>query len=132
MKQIDNKQDLAIGENNQLQSIEGIWENVYEETKLIQLIRFYMVDSQIYIEVFAKGKSALIAWGRKVCELYYESVNTTKIVGLIARYDVGFMENLVYLNITHGLLVVQLYCKFKDNSNRQDYFAREFFVKKKN
>ena len=51
------------------------------------------------------------------------------ITGLTADYDFGFMKTRLAGNINYGILVIQSYNEFCDDSGRPAYFTREFFSK---
>ena len=107
----------------------GRWENVFEDTKLIQAVVLEEEEGNTYIRVFGKGEVSPIDWGRQQCDVYYEAVDSNVVEGLTVTFDFEFMENLLCFNAKKGVLTIQLYCKFKDKSARQDYFGREFFIK---
>lgn len=45
------------------------------------------------------------------------------------KYDQGFADKWVWVNIQHNQLVVVTRTKFKDNSGRADYETRDYFRK---
>lgn len=113
-----------------LNELEGRWLNVKKDTTMIKFITIDTENEDVYVTVYGSGETDSINWGRKKCDLYSETVNSKAIEGLVVQYDFGFMENLLCFNAKKGVLTIQAYSKFKDNSTRQSYFSREFFTKK--
>ena len=112
-----------------LSELLGTWNNVKEDTKIIKTIKIESEDEKIFMTVTCAGADGPIEWKKKQCQIYFENVASNIISGLTVYYDFGFMENQICFNVKKGVLVIQLFSKFKDNSPRQDYFEREFFTK---
>ena len=114
-----------------IQLLLGQWDNVFEGTKLIQNVFLEEESGAVYITVWGKGPNGPINWGKQQCHIYYEAVDSNAVEGLTVNYDFDFMENLLCFNVKKGVLTIQMYSRFKDKSNRQNYFGREFFTKRK-
>src|SRR5204863_9677124 len=70
-----------------------------------------------------------IDWGETLATPYVDRIGSSVITGLTADYDFGFMKTRLAGNIKYGVLVIQSYNEFCDDSGRPAYFTREFFSK---
>lgn len=66
-------------------------------------------------------------WGEVSAELYTASVDGGPAAGFTARYDFGFLETLLTAYFKGGLLVLDTFNRFRDDSGRAPYFTREFY-----
>jgi hypothetical protein len=52
---------------------------------------------------------------------------STEVAGFHAHYDVGAVTTRIAANVKLGVLVLQTYTSFRDDSGRLSHYAREFF-----
>ncbi len=107
----------------------GVWENTDTKTKNVLLAEFEVVDNQLMIRAFGATKPELTDWGATNCYLFSNAVDSNIVTGLCANYDFGFKKTAICGNIKYGILVLQIYNTFKDDSGRANYFTREFYHK---
>ena len=81
------------------------------------------------MRAFGSTKPELIDWGETPAKPYVDRIGSSVITGLTADYDFGFMKTRIAGNIKYGVLVIQSYNEFCDESGRPAYFTREFFSK---
>lgn len=58
---------------------------------------------------------------------YAANVASSQAMALSATYDFGFAETLLAAYYKGGILVLDTFSTFKDESGRSPYFTREFF-----
>ncbi|MFT4587483.1 MAG: hypothetical protein ACI9VS_001052 [Candidatus Binatia bacterium] len=105
----------------------GEWRNTNPNTGEIARLTVQLVDGQLSLEIFGAGADGLIPWGTAPILVYAASMTSDQVLGMESRYDFGFMVSLLALNYAKGVLVIQSYNRFNDDSGRPNYFTREFF-----
>jgi hypothetical protein len=112
-----------------IENILGVWINTNSQTGHIAKVEILEEGELFYMHAHGAGlvQGELVDWGRVKCEVYYSDISSKSIAGLEAQCDFGFMETKMSCLIKYGILVIQTYNTFKDNSNRSNYFLREFF-----
>ena len=113
-----------------LDELIGHWENANEATKLIINITLAQKKDGIYMTVIGEGTIIPTKPHEFQCHAYYDAVDSKIIEGFIAAVDFKFMESSFCFNVKKGVLTIQLYNHFKDESGRKDFFGRAFFIKK--
>jgi hypothetical protein len=80
------------------------------------------------VRVHAVGKDGLIDWGPAPVKLCAASPRSRATAGFTCTYDFGFAETRLQAMIMKGLIVLAQFHKFKDDSNRMNFFVREYFA----
>jgi len=80
------------------------------------------------VRVHAVGPDGLIDWGRAPVKLLAASPHSRATAGFTCTYDFGFAETRLQAMIMKGLIVLAQFHKFKDDSNRMNFFVREYFA----
>ena len=105
----------------------GTWKNTDPNTGQISSIVVTEEDDKIIMQCFGAGPEGEIDWGKSRCDLYSSKVDSPVIEGFSTAFDFGFMTTMVAGNVKYGVMVIQTYNQFKDDSGRNNYFSREFF-----
>jgi hypothetical protein len=125
--------DLAAGEASAVAvppaGMEGVWFNCDIGTGEIRKIVFAFRGGRITMRAFGAAHAQSIDWGETTAKPYADRIGSSIITGLTADYDFGFMKTRIAGNIKYGVLVIQSYNEFCDESGRPAYFTREFFSK---
>jgi len=79
------------------------------------------------MRAFGSSNAGPIDWGETPANPYVDRIGSSVITGITADYDFGFMKTWIAGNIKYGVLVIQSYNEFCDESGRPAYFTREFF-----
>ena len=125
--------DQKAGIRFDLSPFEGIWLNTDSNTRGVVKLLLSIREGDLMVRVFGECKPSPCDWGEvRAGAIYSDSAGSEQPVAFIAFYDFGFMETQVQANLNQGLLVVGFFNTFKDESNRSDYFSREFFHKQAN
>jgi hypothetical protein len=105
----------------------GDWLNVQPRTEYIQRITV-TEDGRggVRIRILGTGTPDPIDWGETTARPYV-SGRSREAGGFHARYLLGGVETYVAANSKLGILVLQSYTSFHDNSGRPAHFGREFF-----
>ena len=109
-------------------NLKGVWINSNPDTNGIARMEFSDVDGQLSIRVHAVGPNGLIDWGLAPVKLCAASPGSRATAGFTCTYDFGFAETRLQAMIMKGLIVLAQFHKFKDDSNRMNFFVREYFA----
>ena len=110
-----------------LAPILGTWYNADTTTGEISKVILYEDEGRFLIHAFGACAPDLCDWGAVVATPFVSSLTDHVVTGFEAYYDFGFMETHMATNVKRGILVIQSYNRFKDDSGRASYFTREFF-----
>jgi hypothetical protein len=125
--------DLVTGQTQAVNlpptGMEGVWFNCDPGTGEISKIVFAIREGVITMRAFGASNPGPIDWGETPAKPYVDRIGSSLITGLTADYDFGFMKTRVAGNVKYGVLVIQSYNEFCDQSGRPAYFTREFFSK---
>lgn len=105
----------------------GTWFNCNRDTGEIVRLELAARDGALVLRAFGAGEPASIDWGETPTVPHVSSLSSREVAGFTARYDFGFMETQIAANLKYGVLVIQSYNRFRDDSGRPCYFTREFF-----
>ena len=109
-------------------ALPGVWINSNPNTTGIARMVMSESDGKLSLQVFAVGPEGLIDWGSADVRVF-AGVPTSKVgAGFTCSFDFGFAETELQGMIMKGLLVLAQFHRFKDNSNRADFFVREYFA----
>lgn len=108
--------------------LHGMWLNSNPDSNGIARMRIAESDGNLVLEVFAIGPEALIEWGRKSIAVFTAGPSSRIAAGFTCSYDFGFVETRLQAMILKGLIVLAELHTFKDDSNRANYFVREYFA----
>ena len=107
--------------------LEGVWFNTDPGTGEIAKVVISVRGGAVSIRAFGAEPSGLIDWGEAPATPYVDRIGSSLVTGFLAEYDFGFMKTRLATNVKYGVLVIQSYNKFSDDSGRPAYFTREFF-----
>ena len=121
--EIDN-----VAEPFDVSALAGVWINSNPDTNGIARMEFSDVAGQLSVRVHAIGPDGLIDWGATPVRLFAASPKSRATAGFTCTYDFGFAETRLQAMIMKGLIVLAQFHKFKDNSDRMEFFVREYFA----
>jgi len=105
----------------------GHWINSNPDTNSIARINITEANGKLQLQVFAIGPDGLIDWGTAPADVFSSSPSSSIGAGFTCTYDFGFAEARFQAMIMKGLLVLAQFHTFKDDSNRANYFLREYY-----
>jgi hypothetical protein len=107
----------------------GSWLNTNTATQGISKAVLTDKGGQVVLEIFAEGNRERPHWGKAVAGVFAGDSSSTEAMAFSAFYDFGFMETLLQGHVRQGVLIIAEFDRFKDNSGRSNYFAKEFFYR---
>ncbi len=110
-----------------VQALPGVWINSNPNTTGIARMVMSESDGELSLQVFAIGPEGLIDWGSTGVKVFAGLPTSRVGAGFTCNFDFGFAETELQGMIMKGLLVLAQFHRFKDNSNRADFFVREYF-----
>lgn len=118
----------AAGCRLDLTGFPGTWINANPHTTGIARLEVELEDGVPSVRAIAVGPDGLLDWGvAETTGVYAFGPDSTAGAGFSLRYDFGFLESLVHANLNKGLMVFSTYSRYRDGSDRPDYFIREYF-----
>ena len=106
----------------------GTWINSNPETNGISRMVMSESGGKLKLQIVAVGPDGPIDWGTTDVTLLMSSPSSQAAAGFTCSYDFGFVETRLQAMILKGLIVLAELHGFKDDSNRADYFVREYFA----
>jgi len=106
----------------------GIWVNSNPDSNGIARMMMLESNGNLTLQVCAIGPDGLIDWGSADVTVFTSAPSSQVGAGFACRYDFGFVETRLLGMILKGLLVLAELHSFKDDSQRVDYFVREYFA----
>jgi hypothetical protein len=122
---IANPEPVGPGD---LSTLAGVWVNSNPETTGVARMVITQSGSQLSLQVYAIGPEGLIDWGSVDVNVFTATPASQVAAGFTCLYDFGFVETRLQAMILKGLIVLAQIHRFKDVSNRVDYFVREYFA----
>ena len=120
--------DVATAGPLDLSALPGTWINSNPDTRGIARMVMSESNGKLSLQVFAIGPDGLIDWGTADVTVFAASPASLVGAGFTCLFDFGFAETYLQGSMAKGLLVLAQYHSFKDDSNRVDYFVREYFA----
>ena len=111
-----------------LAGLQGTWVNTNPDTNGIARMVMSESSGNLTLQVSAVGPNGLLDWGTVPVNILASSPSSRAAAGFTCRYDFGFVETRLQAMILKGLIVLAELHSFKDDSNRVDYFVREYFA----
>jgi hypothetical protein len=105
----------------------GDWVNSNPDTTGVARMTIAQSGENLTLQVYAIGPDGLIDWGSVNIDLFAPAPSSTAVTGFTCVYDFGFAEVTLQAMILKGLIVLAQIHRFKDDSQRVDYFVREYF-----
>jgi hypothetical protein len=115
-------------EPGKLAALVGTWVNSNPDSTGVVRMVVTQSGGQLSLRVYAIGPDGLIDWGLADLNLFTAGPSSQVVAGFTCLYDFGFVETQLQAMILKGLIVLAQIHRFKDGSNRADYFVREYFA----
>ena len=118
-------------EPGNLAALVGTWVNSNPDSTGVVRLVVTQSGGKLSLRVYAigpDGTDSLIDWGLAELNLFTAGPSSRVVTGFTCLYDFGFVETQLQAMILKGLIVLAQIHRFKDDSNRADYFVREYFA----
>jgi len=120
--------DSAAATQVDTSALVGTWVNSNPDSNGIARMVMSESNGNLTLQVCAIGPDGLIDWGAADVTVFTSAPSSWIAAGFACRYDFGFVETRLLGMILKGLLVLAELHSFKDDSQRGDYFVREYFA----
>ena len=112
----------------ELGALVGNWINSNPETKSIARVEATDRHGKLELRITAVGPDGFVDWGVAEAQVFAATPDSHVGAGFTCRYDFGVGETRFQGMIMKGLLVLAQFHLFKDGSDRESYFLREYFA----
>ena len=119
--------DSAAAGPIDLSGLMGTWINTNPDSGGIARLVISGSNESPSLRAYAIGPDGSIDWGSAELKVFRAGPASRVAAGFMSSYDFGFAETQLQAMILKGLIVLVQTHHFKDNSNRADYFVREYF-----
>ena len=117
----------------------GTWVNVDKATNNIRaFVIKYDASGELSVRAYGACSPTACDWGSTPAVPYATNVSSNLAEGFTAPYDHGFSETILTGTrlvarqfADYDLMTVNSFTKFKDGSNRSNYYVTNYFVKVK-
>jgi hypothetical protein len=111
-----------------LSGLVGVWVNSNPDTNGVARMEVTQSDDKLSLRVYAISPDGLMDWGLTDLTIFTATPSSQVAAGFTCLYDFGFAETQLQAMIVKGLVVLAQIHRFKDSSQRADYFVREYFA----
>jgi len=114
-------------ESMDLSSFTGAWTNTKEGSGQLPKVELRALNGELFFRAFGAGENELIDYGEAKCDVFAENTYKGIAMAFITGFQFNDIDVEISANVKLGVLVIQTYTKFRDGSNRLNYYAREFY-----
>lgn len=107
----------------------GTWHNTDRKTRgIVKLvISAGGEDGALVVRGYGASSPSPCDWGEAVGRVFSAGAAEREGMAFTVNFDFGFMETALAVYMKGGILVLDSFNTFKDDSGRFNYFSREFF-----
>lgn len=117
-----------VGVPAQVAALLGTWVNAKRNTDHIAKVGVTERDGAVLVRLYGSSAGELVDWGETEA-VPYAFTGATDVAGFHTRYAIGTTRIEIAANVKSGILVIQTYTSFHDESDRLSQFSREFFYR---
>ena len=130
--QFTRTEDLPKGVHKTITTVDptplvGTWLNTDKATPGIVKLILAVRDGSFVVRAFGANGTTPYDWGEVDGAVYSSGVDSDEGMAFTASYRFGFLETILAVYLKSGILVLDSFNAFDDDSGRSDYFSREFF-----
>jgi hypothetical protein len=109
--------------------LHGTWHNTDKQTRGIVklIISAGGGEGSLSVRAFGACEPSPCDWGETQGRAYSGGVSSDEGMAFTVTFDFEFMETSLAVYMKGGILVLDSFNTFKDDSGRFNYFSREFF-----
>lgn len=105
----------------------GAWSNTKTDSGQLPYVELRTEEDVLYLKAFGAGENGLVDWGEARCTVFAPGISDATAIAFLASFQIENIEVQISANVKLGVLVLQTYTTFRDDSNRFNYYAREFY-----
>jgi hypothetical protein len=117
-----------VGAKADVAALLGTWVNAKRNTDHVARVVMTERDGALRVRLYGASADDLVDWGEAEA-VPYAFTGTTEVAGFHARYELGATRIEIAANVKLGILVIQTYTSFEDETDRLSQFSREFFYR---
>ncbi len=114
--------------NMELGALLGTWINSNPDTNSVAVVKATNANGQLQLQVSAVGVDGFTDWGVADAKVFAAAPDSHVGAGFTCHYEFAHGETRMQGMIMKGLLVLAQFHLFKDDSDRESYFLREYFA----
>ena len=107
----------------------GTWLATDKSTGGIVKLVLSATPEGFVVHAFGACSPSPCDWGEVKGSVYSDSVASNSGMSFTCTYDFGFLETILAVYLKGGILVLDSFNTFKDDSGRASYFTREFYYR---
>ena len=112
---------------SEIDYVVGEWFNTDPHTGQLAKVQIERSGGGLSIQGWGVCDPEPCDWGTTELVPFLDRGSLQFVQGLTASWDLGSVTTDICCNIKGGILVIQTYNRFKDDSGRPNYFTKEFF-----
>jgi len=105
----------------------GVWHATDRRNPGVVRLELGRRGNTLVVRAFGADTPEPIDWGETPAVGYGSSVTASEAMAFTAGYEFGFLKVTLAAYAKQGILVLDTFTVFTDDSGRGDYFTREFF-----
>lgn len=105
----------------------GTWYATDKQAGGVAKVILTQAARRFMVHAFGADEDGSRDWGEVEGVAYGHDVTATEAMSFTATYDFGFMATVMAAYAKQGILVLDTFNTFRDDSGRAPYFTREFF-----
>ena len=112
----------------ELGALLGTWINSNPDTNSVAVVKATDFNGQLQLQVAAVGPGGFVDWGVADANVFAAAPDSQMGAGFTCRYEFAHGETRLQGMIMKGLLVLAQFHLFKEDSDQESYFLREYFA----
>jgi len=104
----------------------GTWTNCDHHTRSLVRLVIATAGTGISIHAFGACTPTPCDWGTATAKPYAANVSSTGGIAFTAQYNFAFKQTIIVGRVDMGMLTVELFDHFTDNSGRSDYYSIDY------
>lgn len=109
-----------------LSPLAGTWLNCNNKTPGLVKVVITVSGNAVSVHPFGACVPTPCDWGTVNGLAYANNVSATPAAAITAKFKFSFKETIMTGHLDYGVLVLETFNHFTDNSGRSDYATREF------
>jgi len=105
----------------------GTWYATDQHTPGVTELRLALADGVLTVSAAGADEPQPREWGETPATAFGADPSANTAMAFSAEYDFGFLRIMLAAYAKQGILVLDTFTSFRDDSGRAAYFTREFF-----
>jgi hypothetical protein len=105
----------------------GTWHATDRQTRSVTELVLSTRNGELLVSAHGADEPQPRDWGEAAATAFAAEPSSRTAMAFSAEYDFGFLTVLLAAYAKQGILVLDTFTSFRDDSGRAGYFTREFF-----